>query len=53
MGKQPRIDTPRKITTPESVPGQKGAELAEQRRHRRLFAPRLGWGGRYGGRVAV
>ncbi|OKJ10644.1 ATP-binding protein [Streptomyces sp. CB00316] len=51
--KQPRLDSPRKITAPEKTRDQRHAELTEQQRQRRLFAPRLGWGGRFGGRAAV
>ncbi|MFF3264989.1 ATP-binding protein [Streptomyces sp. NPDC002932] len=53
MAKQARITTPRKITSLETTSAQKRAERAELIRRRSLFAPRLGWGGQFGGRSAV
>ncbi|SCE18689.1 hypothetical protein GA0115241_11062 [Streptomyces sp. DpondAA-D4] len=53
MAKQPRIDSPQKVTALEAAPGRRRADRAEQERRRGQFAPRLGWGGRFGGRAAV
>ncbi|MFF3974821.1 ATP-binding protein [Streptomyces rubiginosohelvolus] len=51
--KQTRLVSPRRITAPEKDRDQQQAEVAELHRQRKLFAPRKGWGGRFGGRAAV
>ncbi|MDX2601939.1 ATP-binding protein [Streptomyces caniscabiei] len=52
----PEVATPRRMTpagaAQKSAEQQRDADRAAKRR-RRLFAPRLGWGGRFGGRAPV
>ncbi|GAA3380700.1 ATPase [Streptomyces sannanensis] len=53
MAKPPQLQSPRRTPTPPRPDGQAQAQKAERQRRRRLFAPRSGWGGRFGGRVPV
>ncbi|MER7763056.1 ATP-binding protein [Streptomyces sp. NPDC097619] len=53
MAKPARLQSPRHTTTPVDEGRARAEAQAEDRRRRRLFAPRSGWGGRFGGRVAV
>lgn len=50
--KPPAVTTPRRLApVVEQTPSRE--ERREQKRLRSRFAPRLGWGGRFGGRVPV
>ncbi|WP_239476235.1 ATP-binding protein [Streptomyces sp. CS090A] len=51
--KQARLDSPRRIVASGEDRDRRTAEIAELRRQQGMFAPRKGWGGRFGGRVAV
>ncbi|MFH8410402.1 ATP-binding protein [Streptomyces sp. NPDC018019] len=54
---QQKVSTPRRMTTPGDAPqttaAQRRAEARAERQAKRRFAGRLGWGGRFSGRVPV
>ncbi|MEU1312622.1 ATP-binding protein [Streptomyces cinnamoneus] len=56
MARKPHIETPRRMPSAQqerTTAAQRRADKQAEKQRRRVVAPRRGWGGRFGGRVAV